>query len=157
MMITLNSLKKAKDILGEEWNYYYKGRIYEAQYFKQENVVEALKEFDEKGKCKENIITGKYVLTRNFLKKVRAVVGTEHFWKYIGWRIKETEENNDFRNYILILTNCKPDVKLLYKKLELESVGDNLFKEYKRVLKRLKLQDESLCNVSKIFETFDFT
>ena len=157
MMITLKSLKKAKDILGEDWKYYYKGRSYEANYFKEKNVAEALKEFNENKKLKENITTGEYILTRDFLKKVRSVVGTEHFWKYIGWRIKETEENDDFRNYILILTNCKPDVKLLYKKLELESVGDNLFKEYKRALKRLKLQDESLCEISKIFETFDFT
>ena len=156
MMITLNSLKKAKDILGEDWKYYYKGRIYEAKYFDQKDVVEVLMEFDKKGHCKEKVMEKKYVLTREFFKKVREEVGGENFWKYIAWRIKDTEENDDFRNYMLILTNCKPDVKLLYKNLELESFGENLFKEYKKTLKRLKLHNESLWKISKIFETFNF-
>ena len=153
--MTANSLKKAKNILMEDWKYYYRGRIFEAEYFNCKETLNALKEFETKGECKE-IIKENYVLNRDFLKKVKQKTGEEHFWKYIAWRIKETEENEDFRNYMLILTNCKPEVKTLYKNIGLETFGDNLFKEYKKPLKRLNLHNETLWKISRKFETFDF-
>ena len=57
---------------------------------------------------------------------------------------------------MLILTNCKPEVKTLYKNIGLETFGDNLFKEYKKALKRLNLHNETLWKISRKFETFDF-
>ena len=68
-------------------------------------------------------------------------------------RIKEAEEDNDLRNYILFLVNCKPDIRKMYKILELEEKGNELFKEFKAALKRLNLERAPLRKISKYFET----
>ena len=44
MKMTANSLKKAKNILMEDWKYYYRGRIFEAEYFNCKETLNALKE-----------------------------------------------------------------------------------------------------------------
>ena len=76
--MTANSLKKAKDILVEDWEYYYRGRIFEAEYFNCKETLNALKEFEIKGKCKE-IKNENYVLNRDFLKKQNKKQGKNIF------------------------------------------------------------------------------
>ena len=150
-MITQKSLEKAKYLLEEDFIYYYNARLKEAKHFNETKAVEALISF-EKGEKINDVKNRNRLFTRNFLLKLKH---EEHFWKYLAIRLKEAEEDNDLRNYILFLVNCKPDIRKMYKIFELEEKGNELFREFRAALKRLGLERAPLHKISKYFETVE--
>lgn len=153
-MITQKSLEKAKYLLEEDFIYYYNARLKEAKHFNETKAVEALISF-EKGEKINDVKNRNRLFTRNFLLKLKHETGEEHFWKYLAIRLKEAEEDNDLRNYILFLVNCKPDIRKMYKIFELEEKGNELFREFRAALKRLGLERAPLHKISKYFETVE--
>lgn len=151
-MITQKLLEKAKYLLEEDFIHYYTARIEEAEHFKEKKVKDALISF-EKGKAVNAAKNKKRIFSRDFLLKLKHQIGEEHFWKYLAIRIKEAEEDNDLRNYLMLLINCKPDIKKLYKTMNLEEEGDKIFKELRAALKRLGIERAPLRKISKYFET----
>ena len=125
-----------------------------AKQFNKTKEVEALISF-EKGEKINDVKNSNRLFTRNFLLKLKHETGEEHFWKYLAIRLKEAEEDNDLRNYILFLVNCKPDIRKMYKIFELEEKGNELFREFRAALKRLGLERAPLHKISKYFETVE--
>lgn len=151
-MITQKLLERAKYLLEDDFVYYYNARLEEAEHFKEIKVKEALISF-EKGKKVKEAKNKKRIFSRDFLLKLKHQLGEEHFWKYLSIRIKEAEEDNDLRNYLMLLINCKPDIKKLYKTMNLEEEGNKIFKELRAALKRLGIERAPLRKISKYFET----
>lgn len=153
-MITQKSLEKAKYLLEEDFMHYYNARLKEAEHFNETKAVKALISF-EKGEKINDVKNKGRIFTRNFLLKLKHETGEEHFWKYLAIRLKEAEEDNDLRNYILFLVNCKPDIRKMYKIFGMEEKGNELFKEFRAALKRLGLERAPLHKISKYFETVE--
>lgn len=153
-MITQKSLEKAKYLLEEDFIHYYNARLKEAEHFNETKAVKALISF-EKGEKINDVKNTNRIFTRNFLLKLKHKIGEEHFWKYLAIRLKETEEDDDLRNYLLFLINCKPDIRKMYKIFELEEKGNELFREFRAALKRLGLERAPLHKISKYFETVE--
>ena len=151
-MITQKLLEKAKYLLEEDFIHYYTARIEEAEHFKEKRVKDALISF-EKGKAVNATKNKKRIFSIDFLLKLKHQIWEEHFWKYLAIRIKEAEEDNDLRNYLMLLINCKPDIKKLYKIMNLEEEGNKIFKELRAALKRLGIERAPLRKISKYFET----
>lgn len=153
-MITQKLLERAKYFLEEDFIYYYNARLKEAKHFNETKAVKALTSF-EKGEKINDVKNRNRLFTRNFLLKLKHETGEEHFWKYLAIRLKEAEEDNDLRNYILFLINCKPDIRKMYKIFGMEEKGNELFREFRAALKRLALERAPLHKISKYFETVE--
>lgn len=153
-MITQKLLERAKYFLEEDFIYYYNARLKEAKHFNETKAVKALTSF-EKGEKINDVKNRNRLFTRNFLLKLKHETGEEHFWKYLAIRLKEAEEDNDLRNYILFLINCKPDIRKMYKIFGMEEKGNELFREFRAALKRLDLERAPLHKISKYFETVE--
>lgn len=152
-MFNQEKLKRIEELMEEDFKYYFEIRLNEAKVFKQISIQKALTEF-KKGKNIIDTLPINNPLNRKFLLKMKykKEIGEENFWKYLMIRLKETEEDNDLRNFLILLTNCKPDIRKLYKEINQEEKGNEIYHTFNSALKRLGLYGQKLFKVSEFFE-----